>query len=259
MRLDVIIAVLPLFHLYGMQVVLNCGLRVGATIVTMPRFDLQNFLRFHEEYGVTRSFVAPPIVLQLAKEPSVTGFDLSRLQQVFSVAAASFSKNAMMASERLGCEVVQGYGMTELSPATNLSPPGGGKEGAVGPLVPNTEMLIVDTFTGKPVNVDRVRELIKVKGFQVAPVELEALLLTHPLIGDAAVIGVPSGENGEVPVAFVVSTGPLSEDEVKVFIAEQVATYKQLADVRFVASIPKSPAGKILRRELRANACLSRN
>src|SRR5712692_10525238 len=107
MRLDVIIAVLPLFHLYGVQVVLNCGLRVGATIVTMPRFDLQNFLRIHEEYRVTRSFVAPPIVLLLAKEPSVTGYDLSRLQQIFSGAAPLSSEIATLAARRLGCEVVQ--------------------------------------------------------------------------------------------------------------------------------------------------------
>jgi acyl-CoA synthetase (AMP-forming)/AMP-acid ligase II len=300
---DVLSAVLPLFHIYGMQVVMNCGLRAGATIVTMPRFELLNYLSIHEQYGVTRSFVAPPIVLLLAKEPAVAAYDLSRLKQVFSGAAPLPREVASMAAQRLGCEVVQGYGMTETSPATLLSAPGRGRNGAVGQLLPNTEMVIVDTATKEPVGVgepgevwirgpqvmlgylnnaaataevidehgwlhtgdvgivdadgylyviDRVKELIKVKGFQVAPAELETLLLAHPLIRDAAVIGRPDDTSGERPVAFVVAHGEIAAEDILAHVGAQVATYKRLAEVRFVESIPKSPSGKILRRELRA-------
>ena len=103
--------------------------------------------------------------------------------------------------------------------------------------------------------VDRLKELIKVKAFQVAPAELEALLVDHPQIVDAAVIGRPDDESGEVPIAFVVAVPGADIDEagVKAFVAEQVATYKQLGEVQFTEAIPKSASGKILRRELRAS------
>ena len=74
---DSVMAVLPFFHIYGMQVMMNGGLRAGATVVTLPRFDLEQFLRVHQDYRITRSFVAPPIVLALAKHPLVDSFDLS--------------------------------------------------------------------------------------------------------------------------------------------------------------------------------------
>ena len=107
--------------------------------------------------------------------------------------------------------------------------------------------------------VDRLKELIKYKGFQVAPAELEALLLTHPAIADAAVIGLPDEEAGEIPAGYVVLKPgqEASEDEVKAFISEHVATYKNLGSVEFVEAIPKSASGKILRRELRASAGIS--
>lgn len=99
--------------------------------------------------------------------------------------------------------------------------------------------------------VDRLKELIKVKAFQVAPAELEALLLKHPKIADAAVFGVPDDECGEVPKAVVVMREPLTADEVKAFVEGHVATYKRLRHVAFADAIPKSPSGKILRRLLR--------
>ena len=99
--------------------------------------------------------------------------------------------------------------------------------------------------------VDRLKELIKYKGFQVAPAELEALLLSHPKIADAAVIGVRDEENEEVPKAFVVLKEKVSADEIMDFVAARVAPHKKIRRVEIVEQIPKSPTGKILRRVLR--------
>src|SRR6478752_6072950 len=148
---ETLVAVLPFFHIYGMQVLMNCGLRAGATIVTLPRFELEQFFSVHQEYGVTRSFVAPPIVVAMAKHPIVDQFDLSKLEQVFSGATPLSAELALEAGRRLGCEVVQGYGMTELSPVSHLTPTGGFRPGSVGVTAPNTETLIVDPLTGDPV------------------------------------------------------------------------------------------------------------
>jgi acyl-CoA synthetase (AMP-forming)/AMP-acid ligase II len=98
--------------------------------------------------------------------------------------------------------------------------------------------------------VDRVKELIKYKGYQVAPAELEALLLTHPAIKDVAVVRSPDEEAGEVPKAFVVSDGSITEEDVMAYVAEHVSPQKKVRRVEFVESIPKSPSGKILRRLL---------
>ncbi|KAG8297974.1 hypothetical protein J6590_025191 [Homalodisca vitripennis] len=101
---------------------------------------------------------------------------------------------------------------------------------------------------------DRLKELIKVKGLQVPPAELEELLRTHPLVSDVGVIGVPDPRSGEVPVAYIVPqkhSKKLTAEHIKQFLSERVSRHKQLADVIFTDSIPKSAAGKILRKDLR--------
>ncbi|MEZ5144571.1 MAG: 4-coumarate--CoA ligase family protein [Acidimicrobiales bacterium] len=304
---DVIVAVLPFFHIYGMQVLMNTGLRAGATVVTMPRFDLEEFLRLHQQYGITRSFVAPPIVVALAKHPIVDQYDLSHIKQVFSGAAPLSAELAAEASARLGCEVVQGYGMTEMSPVSHLTPHGGFRPGSVGVTAPNTETRIVDPATGESLGidadgevwvrgpqvmkgylnndqatrdtlddegwlhtgdighidadghlyiVDRLKELIKYKGFQVPPAELEAVLLTHPAVADAAVVGLPDEEAGEIPVAYVVlkEGQQVTGEDIQAFVADEVAHYKQVRVVHLVDAVPKSASGKILRRVLRDQA-----
>ncbi len=301
---ETFIAVLPFFHIYGMQVLMNTGLRAGATVVTMPRFELAQFLSLHQEHGITRSFVAPPIVLALAKHPMVDQYDLSKLEQILSGAAPLSAELALEAGARIGCEVVQGYGMTELSPVSHLTPPGRFKPGSVGVTVPGTETKIVDPITqgelgvdedgevcvrgpqvmlgylgnqsatdamiepdgwlhsgdighldadGHLYIVDRLKELIKYKGFQVPPAELEALLLTHPAVGDAAVVGIPDDEAGEIPVAHVVLRpgAEATPEEIQEFVAAKVAHYKQVRTVVITDVIPKSASGKILRRVLR--------
>uniref|UniRef100_I1QCJ7 4-coumarate--CoA ligase n=2 Tax=Oryza glaberrima TaxID=4538 RepID=I1QCJ7_ORYGL len=102
--------------------------------------------------------------------------------------------------------------------------------------------------------VDRVKELIKCNAYQVAPAELEDVLATHPDIHDAAVAPYPDKEAGEIPMAYVVKkqgSGHLQEDEVVSFVQNKVAPYKKIRKVVFVDSIPRSPSGKILRRQLK--------
>ncbi|MEX5719790.1 AMP-binding protein [Geodermatophilus maliterrae] len=315
-----IIAVLPFFHIYGLTVLMNQGLQWGGTVVTLPRFDLEQFLRTIQDQRITRAFVAPPIVLALAKHPMVDQFDLSSLRSITSGAAPLDEALAQAAQDRLrkgatdGVVVAQGYGMTELSPVSHTTPdvtrlPEGVTavpKGSVGLALPNTECRLVDPATGQDAApgergelwvrgpqvmkgylnneeataetldaegwlhtgdvaivdangcytvVDRVKELIKYKGYQVAPAELEAVLLGNPAIADAAVIGVKDEESGEeLPKAFVVKApgAELSEDEVVEFVASRVAPHKKIRSVEFIEQVPKSAAGKILRKELRA-------
>ncbi|MGY1498785.1 4-coumarate--CoA ligase family protein [Streptomyces sp. QTS52] len=307
---DRILAVLPFFHIYGLTALMNMPLKQGAAVVVLPRFDLDTFLAAIEKHRITGLFVAPPIVLALAKHPAVANHDLSSLEYIISSAAPLDAALAAACSKRLGLPPVgQAYGMTELSPGTHVVPLAdmrGAPPGTVGKLLPNTEMRILSlddpdrdadgdeageiAIRGPQVMkgylenpeataamidadgwlhtgdvgrvdadgwlfvVDRVKELIKYKGFQVAPAELEALLLTHPGIADAAVIGVYNEDNNEVPHAYVVrqpSATDLSEGEVMMHVAERVAPYKRVRHVTFVDGVPRAASGKILRRRLR--------
>ena len=300
---DVAIAVLPFFHLYGQAVLMAAGLWQGGTLVTMPRFDLEQFLTILQDYQVTLAFVVPPIMLALAKHPLVDRFDLSGLRFIVSGAAPLGAELEEACGTRLGCVVGQGYGLTETSPVLTSHPPEEARirHGSAGQLLPNTEAKVVNLATGEALGrdqdgelcfrgpqvmrgylnrpaetaqmldadgwlrtgdighvdddgyfyiVDRVKELIKYKGLQIAPAELEAVLVSHPGIADAAVVRIPDEQAGEVPKAFVVATGELTATEVKAWVAERVAPYKRLRQVEFIDQIPKSPSGKILRRLL---------
>jgi len=300
---DTLICVLPLFHIYGLVVILNLGLQKGATIVTMPRFELDQFLQAVQDHGVTMAHIVPPIVIALSNSPLVDHYDLSKLHTLFSGAAPLGETLTKVCMERLNVKIRQGYGMTETSPVTHSSPsdPASVKFGAVGVCAPNTECKIVNLETGEVLGpnqegelcvrgpqvmkgylnrpeatahtidaagwlhtgdiayadsdghffiVDRAKELIKYKGFQVAPAELEALLLSHPAISDAAVIPVPDDEAGELPKAYVVRNLDVSGAEIMEFIAGQVASFKKIRLVEFIDKIPKSASGKILRRVL---------
>ncbi|MEU3656261.1 4-coumarate--CoA ligase family protein [Streptomyces sp. NPDC032161] len=310
---DRILAVLPFFHIYGLTALMNGPLRLGATVVVLPRFDLEQFLAAIEKHRITGLYVAPPIVLALAKHPAVDRYDLSSLEYVVSAAAPLDAELAAACSRRLGLPPVrQAYGMTELSPATHVVPLAAENPppGTVGRLVPGTEMRIAPLdrygedgdappgavgeilirgpqvmkgYLGRPEAtaemidadgwvhtgdigrvdadgwlfvVDRVKELIKYKGYQVAPAELEALLLGHEAIADAAVIGAPDADGNEVPRAYLVrrpgeAGERLTADAVMTYVAERVAPYKKVRQVEFVAAVPRATSGKILRRELR--------
>ncbi|MGB5864192.1 MAG: AMP-binding protein [Sulfitobacter sp.] len=144
-----------------------------------------------------------------------------------------------------GPQVMKGYLNNEKATAETLTADGWLKTGDIAYIDADGYMFIVD----------RLKELIKFKGFQVAPAELEATLVSHPGITDAAVIGLPDDEAGELPVAFVVAGDPApSEAEIKAHMAKTLSSYKQIHRVTFVDEIPKSASGKILRRVLKAQA-----
>ena len=299
---DVAMGILPFFHIYGQTVVMAAALRAGAAIVTMARFDLEQFLALIQQHRATRAFVAPPIVLAFAKHPLIDQYDTSSLRHVMSGAAPLDGATAAQGAARIGCPITQGYGMTEASPVlTCVSSFGEDRPGSVGPLVANTEGRIVDPETGLDVATgelgelwargpqvmpgylgndeataatimdggwlrtgdiatadadgwitiaDRLKELIKVRGYQVAPAELEALLLTHPAVTDACVIPVPDEEAGERPKAFVVLREPVGPDAIIAWMRERAAPHKRLVAVEILDEIPKSASGKILRRVL---------
>ncbi|SDC18706.1 AMP-binding protein [Ruegeria marina] len=296
---------LPFFHIYGLQVLMNIYMAAGGGLVTMPRFDLEMFLNLITQYQTPRLWIVPPVALALAKHPMVEGHDLSCVKHVNCAAAPLSADLSDAMGRRLGTNAAQGYGMTELSPVSHVSPYGKGKPGASGIAIPNTESRIVnpETLADMPPGedgelwvrgpqvmkgylnnpaataativeggwlrtgdiahfdadgylyiTDRLKELIKYKGFQVAPAEVEAELLTHPAITDAAVIGKPDSEAGELPMAFVVAAPGQAAptlDEVQAYLETRLAHYKQVRVLEVVDTIPKSASGKILRRVLR--------
>jgi 4-coumarate--CoA ligase len=303
---EVAAAFLPFFHIYGMTVLMNVHLAGGGALVTMPRFDLELFLKISQDHKARRMWIVPPVALALAKHPLVDKFDLSSIEQVFSGAAPLGAEVSDAVARRINCISVQGFGMTELSPVSHTTPPGKPKSGSSGTAMPNTTCRIVDPESGEDLPtgkegelwikgpqvmkgylnnekatketltpdgwlktgdiayidddgymfiVDRLKELIKFKGFQVAPAELEATLVSMDGIIDAAVIGLPDDEAGELPVAFVVASDPApTEADIKAHLAKTLSTYKQVHKVNFVDEIPKSASGKILRRVLKAQA-----
>lgn len=316
---SVAMAVLPFFHIYGMNCLVGGVLFTRGTLVTLPKFDLELFLRVHEQFSIDFSFIAPPIAVALAKHPMVDNFNLNSLKGVQSGAAALDKQLAMAVEERLGVQMLQGYGMTETGPVTHNSIKGVTPLDSVGPPLVNTEFKVVDltddalpeidpptepgersapgemwvrgpqvmlgyykndeataaTITedgwlrtgdivvldhlANPYVVDRAKELIKYKGYQVAPAELEALILTREDISDVAVVGYFREEDGEeIPRAFVVpqvsadgSPVHIDPEELMAWIADRVTPYKKVRIVEMIDAIPKSATGKILRKDLR--------
>jgi len=301
------ICVLPLFHIFAMNVTMSNMLLNGGKLVTLPSFDPGQFLDAMLEHRPTFLHVAPPLVGFLASHPLVTEDHLSSLRQIFCAAAPAgpalielFNRRAPEVRFR------EGYGMTEMAPAvtfvrgTHLV-----TGGSTGQLVPNSSMKVLDLVTGEELGVgetgelcfkgpqvmpgyfknseatastlvdgwchtgdigyynedgmvflvDRKKELIKVKGLQVAPAELENHIRGLEGVTDVAVIGVANARAGEVPRAYVVKGKEgLTEEDVKGHVAAALSPHKHLAGgVEFVEQIPKSAAGKILRKDLKAS------
>ena len=303
---DVVLVHLPLFHIYGMTVVMNQFISVGATQVMMGRFDMDEFLGLLSTHRVTRLYSVPPVGLGLSQYPGVAKHDLSALKLGLFGAAPMSADMQMRVQQAIGAPVIQGYGLTETSPVINMDylEDELRRPGSVGPQVADTEEKVVDLETGDkelPFGeigelmvrgpqvmkgyynnpeatretitddgwmhtgdivrmdsdgylyiLDRKKELIKYKGFQVPPAELEGLLLEHPSVADAAVIGKDDLESGEIPKAFVVRKQgeSVSDADIMGFVAGKVATFKHIREVEFVDAIPKNASGKILRRVL---------
>ena len=300
---DTLIAILPFFHIYGMNVVMNYGLHKGASIVVMPRFEMEQFLTAMQD--LRRDARAP----RAADHPGAGEAARDRRVRPLQVGAHHVGRGPARRESVVGLlRTIAVRHQAGLRPdrdeprhAHVLRSPAGIKYGSVGQCVPSTECKVVDLETGAELGpgeegelwvrgpqvmkgylnrpeataqtvdadgwlhtgdigyadaeghffiVDRAKELIKYKGFQVAPAELEAMLLTHPAVADAAVIPSPDEEAGEVPKAFVVLKGEATERELKEYVAARVAPHKKIRRLEFIEQIPKSPSGKILRRVL---------
>lgn len=312
---DVILCFLPLYHIYGLNVVLNPGLILGATLVLMPRFNLPHLLELLVSEGVTMMPVVPPALNALCQGAAAGQFPKEhRLRWVKTGAAPMAPELARSFTTSTGILVCQGYGMTEASPVTHIGylQPELYRPDSIGQPLVQTECRVLgelnpdgsegqEVAPGQPGELvmrgpqfmlgywkepqataavlrdgwywsgdivmrdeqdffyvlDRRKEMIKYKGFPVAPAEVEALLLEHPAVRDCGVVGRPDGDAGEIPVAFVVlregfPTSRKLEEELCAFVADRLAHHKQPREIRFVDAVPRTPSGKILRRELRS-------
>jgi acyl-CoA synthetase (AMP-forming)/AMP-acid ligase II len=296
-----VLAVPPFHHAFGLVMVLNASLLQGATIVTMPRFEPEAYLKAIQDHRITRLYAVPTMAVLLAKSPLVDKYDLSSVRWIVSGGAALDPEIARQVRERLGCGINQGYGLTE-GLVSFMQRANSAATASVGPTTPNIECKIVDVTTGAELGrnqngeilirgphvmkgylnaeeatkevkepdgflhsgdlgyvdddgelfiVDRIKELIKYKGQQVSPVELENLLMTHPKVADAAVVGVRDEEATELPKGFVVAKEPATAEELMAWVAERVAPYKKVRRIEFIDQIPRTPVGKIERRTLK--------
>ncbi|KAJ2783500.1 hypothetical protein GGI15_002558 [Coemansia interrupta] len=306
------LAVLPMFHSFGLVLTAHSLPLCGSALLVMPKFDFAGFLRLVETHRVTDTLLVPPIINMLAKTPQLTGqYDLSSLRWIISGAAPLSPRTAAALEQRLPhVRVLQGYGLTETSPGLALNTPTLCDACSSGPLLPSAKVLDAqgrclgpgDTgelcFRGPNVMLgylddpqetarcidpdgffhtgdlgfidaqgfvhvtDRIKELIKYNGFQVAPAELEGILMQHARVKDCAVVGVFDEERQtELPRAYVVLDGRVDEAHegveaaarhVRDWVDAQVVYYKRLRGGCFVVeAIPRTASGKILRRNLR--------
>ena len=305
---DTLLCFLPLYHIYGLNVGLNPVLMRGATLVLMPRFQMQQFMSIVAEERASITLVVPPALLALVQAAEAGQFTSNHsLRWVKCGAAPLPPELPRRFSASTGISVVQGYGMTEASPVTHLGflSPELYLPESIGQPLALTDCRVIDDagmeagadctgelvmrgpqfmtgywkspeatatalrdgwyWSGDVVRcdergfyhvVDRRKELIKYKGFAVAPAEVEAVLLEHPAVRDCGVVGKKDAAAGEIPVAFVVARESFArnrrlEEELCSFVADRLTHYKQPREVRFVDAVPKTASGKILRRELR--------
>jgi len=315
---DRLLCFLPLYHIYGLNVILNPALIIGATLILMPRFQVQQLLSLLVEEGVTMMPMVPPAMIALCQAAEAGEFPRNhKLSWVKCGAAPLPPELPRRFSSLTGIPVCQGYGMTEASPLTHVGylNPELYRPDSIGHPVAQTDCRVLsqtdlgasdapESATEAPCGepgelvmrgpqfmlgywkepqataavlrdgwfwsgdmvtrdregffrvVDRLKEMIKYKGFPVAPAEVEAVLLEHPAVRECGVVGRRDAAAGEIPVAFVALrdgfvTSKKMEDELCGFVAERLTHYKQPREVHFVDAIPKTASGKLLRRELR--------
>jgi long-chain acyl-CoA synthetase len=312
---DNILCFLPLYHIYGLNVMLNPALILGATLVLMPRFGVPQLTQLLTDEAITMLPLVPPAMNALCLAAEAGEFPKNHNVQWVKSGAAPLAPDLPRRFTALtGILVCQGYGMTEASPVTHVGylAPELYRPDSIGHPVAQTECRVIgaelsasagsleevaagepgelvmrgpqfmqgywkepdataavlrdgwywsgDVVTRDPEGfykvVDRRKEMIKYKGFPVAPAEVEAVLLEHPAVRECGVVGRPDAAAGEIPVAFVALrqgfvTCKKMEDELCMFVADRLTRYKQPREVHFVESVPKTASGKILRRELR--------
>ncbi|XP_018333976.1 4-coumarate--CoA ligase-like [Agrilus planipennis] len=307
---NVVSTSLAFFHSGGLSVALLSWYS-GSKLIAAPRINTKTLTDQFETYKPNIGVYTPLIVQMLTKNNNFTPKIAESLKIALSAAAPLGGTDIERFYEKTQNQVriIQGYGLTEASPATHRVPLDAQKEKirSVGVLLPNTKSKIIpidgNDTNGLPVMqtgeilikgpqvmkgyfknpkatseiftddgwlktgdvgyvdedgylyiTDRIKELIKVKGFQVAPAELEEILRDHPSVEQAAVVGTKHERFGEVPKAFLVlkKDHRISEEDIKEFVANKVVTYKQLeGGVVFLEDLPKSNTGKILRKELK--------
>ena len=299
---DVAFGVLPLFHIFGLNVVLGMTLATGSAVVLIERFDPLSALEAIEKHAITTVSGPPNMWAAFAGLTGVSPATMSSVRLATSGAAKLAPEVAVAMQERFGVKVEEGYGLTEASPVVTSSLGIDAPVGSVGVPVPGVEVRLVDldgadvlvgdvgemlvrgpnVFKGYWNDpeatervldadgwlhtgdlavvdddgflymVDRIKDLIIVSGFNVFPAEVEEVLLQHPAIEAAAVVGVPHPHTGEAVRAYVVARDGLSieEDDVVDFAAGRLARYKCPNKVTFVEELPTGLAGKVLRREL---------
>lgn len=315
---DVNLGVLPMFHIYGLVLVLHFGLFAGLPLVVIPQFNFVEMLKSIVKYRITHLSLVPPQIVLFCKHPATKNYDFSHCHfALVGAAPVSPELTAQFRQVMPNLSFGQAYGMTETATLVTMvtleHAKTGGIPGSAGQIINNTivkvlkpdgtlagydepgELVVTgpqmtlryenneaatkETYvdgwvhtgdevvinkSGDVFIVDRLKELIKVRGFQVAPAELEGHLLDHPFVDDAGVIGLPDEYSGEVPLAFVVLSpeakkSGLSELAIKKqlaqFVSDKKVNYKWLkGGLVFVDAIPKNPSGKILRRMLRDRA-----
>ncbi|KAJ2951630.1 hypothetical protein O0L34_g13788 [Tuta absoluta] len=301
-------AILPFFHIFGFNALMNNQMHLGCKLVTMPYFKPEMFLKTIVEHKANVLFIVPPMVVFLGKHPAVTPAHLATVEGIVSGAAPLSESDAAAVIEKNNNIIFrQGYGLTETNGAVSVGRKvdfnhasvghafgscevkiadlqtqealGPGQEGEIwarGPLLMSgyynndqatKEVMHNEWFKTGDIGkydenkylyvTDRMKELIKVKGFQVAPAELETIVRTHSKVLDCGVIGIPDAKTGEQPKALVViqPNQTVKPEEILEYVNSKVAAYKKLKQVQFVDAIPKNAAGKILRKELKAKYC----
>lgn len=300
---DVVFGVLPLFHIFGLNVVLGYTLFAGASVVLVQRFDPTTALETFKERGVTVVPGAPQIWSALAQMPDEEASVLGSLRLALTGAAKMPELVTHQLRDRFGLVVHEGYGLTESSPVVTTSVNGQHKIGSIGKPLHGVSLRLVDEHgddseqgdageiwvkgsnvfvgyyndneatdrvltadgwlrtgdlavmddEGDLFLVDRLKDLIIVSGFNVYPAEVEQVLLTHPAIEQAAVVGVSHPHSGEAVRAYVVLRKGVHLDEEAIIehCQKQLARYKCPSKVLIVQSLPTGSTGKVLRRALR--------
>uniref|UniRef100_A0A0D9VJT6 4-coumarate--CoA ligase n=1 Tax=Leersia perrieri TaxID=77586 RepID=A0A0D9VJT6_9ORYZ len=236
--------------LSSIRIVLSGAAPLGKELEDALRARLPQAI-FGQGYGMTEAGPVLSMCPAFAKEPTPaksgscgTVVRNAELKVIDPDTGFSLGRNLPGEICIRGPQIMKGYLNDPEATAATIDVEGWLHTGDIGYVDDDDEVFIVD----------RVKELIKFKGFQVPPAELESLLVAHPSIADAAVVPQKDEVAGEVPVAFVVraADSDITEESIKEFISKQVVFYKRLHKVHFTHAIPKSASGKILRKELRA-------